>query len=62
MKTGTHGYPCGCFLKVYVCPGHIDEAAGALQELTDQLQLPILDTKVSVSALEDGRADGALQA
>ena len=53
-----HGYPCGCFLKVYVCPGHLERAEKEIAHdiacLTGQLQLPILDTMVSVSASVEG--------
>ena len=51
-------FTCGCFLKVYVCPGHLEVAREELKVLTSQLQLPILDRVSSVSDLrtEDGDA------
>ncbi len=42
-------HPCGCFVKVYVCPEHLAVAARELRDLTSQLNLCILDTMVSVS-------------
>ena len=61
MKTQSFG--CGCFLKVYVCPGHLavasEELEDKMQALTRQLHLGILDTEVSVSALERERVDGS---
>ncbi len=52
------GYGCGCFVKVHVCErciGIADEyLTDRVRDLTDQLQLNILDTLSSVSALEDG--------
>ena len=49
-----NSFDCGCYMKVYVCPKHLEVAAEELQGLTSQLQLRILDTEVSVSATEDG--------
>ena len=48
-------YPCGCFMKVYVCRKHLEVAAEELRGLTSQLEMFILDTQVSVSAMDDGR-------
>ena len=54
MKTESFG--CGCFIKVYVCPGHLavakEELDEKMQVLTRQLHFTILDSKGSVSALE----------
>jgi len=44
-------WPCGCFRKVYVCPEHLLVFEAELEGLTGQLELPILDSVVSVSAL-----------
>ena len=51
-------FPCGCFLKVYVCPQHMDVAVEELTELTNQLQLNILDSMVSVSGSVEGELHG----
>ncbi len=51
-RTGSH--PCGCFVKVYVCPEHLQVAGRELRELTSQLELCILDNVGSVSALVEG--------
>jgi len=52
VKTLAKG--CGCFMKVYVCPGCLvlagHDLEAAMRLLTEQLQLGILDTRVSVSA------------
>ena len=49
----THSHSCGCFVKVFVCDscrGVADEYLSArIRDLTDQLQLGIVDTMVSVS-------------
>ena len=51
-----HSYACGCFMKVHVCPRHLDVARRELLDLTSQIELSILDTKVSVSETgETGR-------
>ncbi len=48
---------------MYVCGEHLAVAGSELQLamelLTDQLQLGILDSTVSVSGTEDGGQDGA---
>ncbi len=51
-------HPCGCFVKVHVCPQHLMIAGSELRDLTSQLNLGILDTMVSVSALETETVDG----
>jgi len=45
---------CQCFVKVYVCPTHLEDAGRELTRLTGQLQLGILDTMVSVSGKGEG--------
>ncbi len=49
-------HPCGCFVKVYVCPEHLQVAGRELRDLTSQLNLGILDTMVSVSGSVEGEA------
>ena len=51
-------WACGCFRKVYVCPEHLQVFELELKGLTGQLDLAILDSKVSVSDLEDGGGNG----
>ncbi len=58
METSEHSHACGCFVKVYVCPEHLSVAGRELRDLTSQLNLCILDTDVSVSALVDRGTDG----
>ncbi len=52
----TQSFSCGCFIKVHVCESCLGLAGTQLQTeleaLRDQLDLGILDTRVSVSALE----------
>jgi len=59
MSKHTAGYSCGCLVSVYVCEGCLGVADEYLsirvKELTDQLQLGILDSEVSVSDTGDGR-------
>jgi len=61
----TEAFGCGCFVKVYVCPQHLNvgavELSDRVQALRDQLQLGILDNEVSVSALVEGEANGEHQ-
>ncbi len=52
-------HACGCFVKVHVCPRHIEAAGAELRDLTAQLNLGILDTMVSVSASVEGEGNDA---
>ncbi len=54
----TQAWPCGCFVKVYVCPQCVKVASKRIRVLRGQLELGILDTEVSVSATEDGGRNG----
>jgi len=62
VLTRSAGYACGCFVKVHVCEkciGVADEYfAERVKDLTGQLQLPILDTMVSVSDSRTEDGDG----
>jgi len=57
----TQAFSCGCFVKVHVCESCFGLAGTQLQieieGLRDQLDLGILDTRVSVSAM-DGTGHG----
>ncbi len=56
----THSWGCGCFLKVYVCPEHLEVASEELRDLTSQLHLGILDSTVSVSGKGEGEENARL--
>ncbi len=62
MLTRQAGHACGCFVKVHVCDSCIGVAdeyfSSRVKELTGQLQLPILDTMVSVSDSRTEDRDG----
>ncbi len=62
MLTRQAGHACRCFVKVHVCDACIGVAdeyfSSRVKELTGQLQLPILDTMVSVSDSRTEDRDG----
>ena len=59
MKTEAWG--CGCFLKVYVCPTHLEQAnismIETLEGQLDQLELH-LGTEVAVGEDHEGSDEG----
>ncbi len=59
FQVSESAHPCGCFVKVYVCPEHLEVAAAELRDLTSQLNLAILDTMVSVSDMGEGERASA---
>ena len=42
MGLQNRSFDCGCFVKVYVCPVHLEQAKVELRGLTGQLELRIL--------------------
>ncbi len=53
-----HSWECSCFIKVYVCPGHVSAAGrsldAAMGALTEQLNLAILPERAERVARGDG--------